>query len=424
MLAVIDPGRISGNIQVPASKSVTQRVLAAALLHKGKTIITHMGRSDDEQAALNVVEQLGARIYYTRDNAVEITSEGVYPAQNTVFCGESGLAARLFIPIAALSNKTINIEGRGSLLRRPFDVYTKVLPQLNITLHHMNGKLPFTVRGPLQPGNISLDGSVSSQFLSGLLFALSYEPTVPITIQVHELKSKPYIDLTLQVLEHFGKKIQHEGYNTFHISPQNFTAQKEVTCTIEGDWSSAALLMTGAALAGEVGFTGLNLHSLQADKAILQALQMAGAVVSASEKEVRVMKNELRAFDFDATHCPDLFPALAILAACCSGASHINGIHRLLHKESNRVESICDMLEAFGVFHSVEDDALYIEGGKTLEPGDVYSHKDHRIAMAAAIGALRAYDRTYIQQAGVVAKSYPDFFTDLQKLGAFVRLNY
>jgi 3-phosphoshikimate 1-carboxyvinyltransferase len=226
------------------------------------------------------------------------------------------------------------------------------------------------------------------------------------------------------MLERFGKKLINDNYRQFTIDPALFTTVHEVELDIESDWSSAATLMVAAALNGDVVFHGLDTSSQQADKKILDVLQACGASVNIEKDRIAVAKNNLQGFDLDATDCPDLFPSLAILAAFSEGASRIKGIHRLLHKESNRIESICDMLEAFGIFHAVEDDELYIEGQKTIESATVFSHNDHRIVMAAAAGALRAYDNVRIIQADAVRKSYPDFFTDLQQLGAYCRLNY
>ena len=424
MQAVISPGRLSGSVRVPPSKSMTQRALAAALLHHGKTIIRNTGRSEDEKAALDIIQKLGVRLTHTIEHTVEIISEGVYPSSTEIHCNESGLAARLFIPIAALSNKAISINGKGSLLARPFGIYTEVLPRLNVTVQHHAEKLPFKIQGPLTPSDINLDGSLSSQFLSGLLFAFCYAAKERVTIEVNELASKPYIDLTLSMLERFGKKVHHDNYKYFTVDPALFTPVQEVEIDIEGDWSSATALMVGAALSGEVNFEGLDPASQQADKKILDALKSCGASVAIENKIIKIGKGRLQGFDFDATDCPDLFPSLAILAAFSEGASRIKGIHRLLHKESNRIESICDMLEAFAIFHAVEEDELYIEGQKTIESATVFSYNDHRIVMAAAAGALRAYDNVRINHAEAVRKSYPDFFTDLQQLGAYCRLNY
>jgi 3-phosphoshikimate 1-carboxyvinyltransferase len=422
MHAIIKPGYIKGTVKVPASKSMMQRACAAALLHKGKTIIHNPGNSDDDKAALNIIQQLGATVKQVGD-AIEIISDGVKPISNEIDCGESGLSARLFTPIASLSNQEITIKGNGSLLNRPMAVFTDLLPQLGVTITSEKNCLPLKVKGPLQAKNIQLDGSVSSQFLSGLLFAYSYIATEPVTIEVKNLKSKPYIDLTLDMLEQFGKQVTNNGYSSFVIDPSNFIEREEVNITIEGDWSSAAGIMVAAALSGQVRLTGLNTYSKQADKEIIKVLQLTGAHVHVTSEYVEVKKAfPLYPFEFDATDCPDLFPVLAILASCCNGESSIHGVHRLFHKESNRLVSIGDMLQGFGIFFSIEADTMVIEGLNRLEYATIDSYIDHRIIMAATAGSLRATKEVVITDVQAISKSYPDFFADLSALEAEILL--
>ncbi len=413
MKAVIEPGNVSGTIAIPPSKSMTQRVYAAALLHKGNTTIHNAGTSDDENAALQVIRQLGAKITTHPGGDVLITGSGVDPISACIPCGESGLAARLFAPIAALSNKPIQIEGNGTLLMRPMDEVGEALAGLNVTLRDFDGFLPFTVHGPLNPGHIRVNAGAGSQLLSGILFAISGSAREPVVIEVADLKSKPYIDLTLRVLEHFGKRVTHENYKRFSFDPATFTHNENVEITVEGDWSSAAYFLVAGAVAGDITVTGLQPDSLQADKAIVGILENAGANVSRGAKSVTVNRGTLRAFDFDATHCPDLFPVLSVLASCCDGESSVRGVHRLFHKESNRVESITQMLHDFAVPYSVEDDTLFVAGVQRLQGTVIDSYHDHRIVMAAAIGALRASGPVDISFAESVSKSYTGFFKDL-----------
>jgi 3-phosphoshikimate 1-carboxyvinyltransferase len=252
-----------------------------------------------------------------------------------------------------------------------------------------------------------------------LLFALCSAAKAPVSIEVADLNSKPYVDLTLNVLEQFGKKVVHEDYKVFHIDPSCFKHNEVVTVTIEADWSSAAFLLAGAAVNGDVCVNGLYLNSTQADKAILDVLNQAGADVRVGENKITVTSGTtLRAFRFDSTDSPDLFPILSILAACCDGESKIAGINRLTHKESNRITSICAMLQQFGVAFRIEGDSLLVQGQQVLNAGAVDSYKDHRIAMAAAIGGLHADGPVTIADAYAVSKSYPDFFDHLASLGA------
>ncbi len=412
----IEPGKINGTIQAPPSKSMTQRVFAGALLHKGKTIIKNAGISNDETAALNIIQALGAKVQHHND-FIEVTGGGVHAGSGSIHCGESGLSARLFTPIAALGNLPVTITGEGSLLHRPMKVFEEVLPQLGITVTATKGCLPITLSGKFTPTDITIDGSESSQFLSGLLFTCCYSNDGQAnTIAVKELKSKPYIDMTLHVLRQFGCEVKHDGYKNFHpVHTQ--TAGKDITITVDGDWSSAAFFLVAGGIAGSITISGLSNNHIQADNAILPLLKNIGAVVEVGEHSITIKKARLQAFEFDATHCPDLFPILAILAACCEGESYIAGIHRLFHKESNRAQSISEMLIDFDVPFSIEDDVLCVTGVGRLQGTVIDAHNDHRIVMAAAIGALRANGPVDIQGAEAVNKSYPDFFKHLSLCG-------
>lgn len=423
MRATIRPSyNIDGTTIAPSSKSMMQRACAAALLRKGKTTIPHYGTpSQDEQAALNIIQQLGASIN-KEGNDIQVTSTGINPAGDTIHCAESGLSSRLFIPIAALSHKTITITGGGSLLTRPMNTILDLLPELGVAVTSNNGKLPITLQGPLMPKEITIDGSLSSQFLSGLLFAYAFSVVEPTTIYVIDLKSKPYIDLTLQTLQDAGANITNDGYTSFTIHPANNT--EEITLEIEPDWSNAAPLLVAGAIAGSVTVTNnLNVDSQQADRKILDVLKDAGASVTINSNTITVGRGDLQAFTLDATHCPDLFPIVSILAALCEGESRIKGIHRLLHKESNRIESVTDMLMNLGVFFSIEDDELVIEGTDIFEYATIDAYNDHRIVMAAAIAALRAKDDIHIIGAEAVNKSFPEFFNSLSSLGIAIELS-
>ncbi len=416
MQATIHPGSISGKIAVPPSKSYSQRILAAALLHRGTTVIHNFGNSEDELAALEVIQQLGATVVQERDMLI-VTSKGVATIANEINCGESGLATRLFTPIAALHNGQIKVTGRGSLLQRPMGSVAIALEALSVKVSSNAERLPMTVFGPIHPASVHIDAAGSSQLLSGLLFALTACATEAITITVDGLKSKPYIDMTLDVLAQFGRPVKHDSYKRFYIDPAIFTHTDTITAHIESDWSSASCLLVAGAIGGAVTVTNLNKDSLQADSAILQVLEEAGAKISIEGDAISVYRTGLREFDFDATDCPDLFPALAVLATCCRGESCITGLHRLFHKESNRVESITELLWSFGVTASAAEDTLYVEGGARMNGTIIDAYNDHRIVMASAVCALRARSRVDIEGAEAVNKSYPGFFDALMACG-------
>lgn len=417
----IEPGTINGTITAPPSKSLTQRAFAAALLHRGTSIIHNTGTSADELAALGIIAQLGATVTVSTQpdglRTVTVVSKGIAPLSAEINCGESGLAARLFTPIAALHHTPLTITGNGTLLRRPLNGITGALEELGVSVSGFSGHIPFTVCGPIIPMSLRVDAGGSSQLISGLLFALSASVTAPVTLKVYNLESTPYIDLTLSVLANFGKPIVNHRYKEFYIDPANFSYRDTVTYTVEADWSSASCLLVGGALGGAITVTNLNRNSMQADSALLSAMESAGVSVTYSENAVTTRTSTINPFDFNATQCPDLFPALAAMAAYCNGECNIRGVHRLFNKESNRIESITEMLWRYGIHFSVEDNILTIEGETKTEHAYIDGYKDHRIVMAATICALRAKGPVTITGAESVNKSYPDFFTHLQQCG-------
>jgi 3-phosphoshikimate 1-carboxyvinyltransferase len=262
-----------------------------------------------------------------------------------------------------------------------------------------------------------VNASDSSQFLSGLLIALS-QKSFDCEMNVTALSSKPYIDLTLDVLNDFGVSIRHEDYNTFYIKGNHLMSPKKMI--IEGDWSGAANHLVGAAISGEITLKGLSIISTQADKSILAALRDFGAMVEVHEDKIKVEQNEKRPFIFDATHCPDLFPPLAILACAAVGTSEIIGLQRLENKESNRELSIVKMLNVLGVNYRIVADSILIEGKGKVNGGTIATYNDHRISMAGAMAACIASSDIIIDNVACVSKSYPNFFNDLKELSVSV----
>lgn len=407
----VSPSEVSGRVRAPASKSMMQRALAAALLAPGTSELLAPGYCADTLAAMEIVQCLGARIHVA-EAAVSVQG-GFAPAASRIDCGESGLALRLFTAIAALHHRQIELHGCGTLLRRPLAVIEKPLTALGVRVQTRDGFPPIRVCGPLAGGEAQLDGSLSSQFLSGLLMALPLAHADARLI-VNDLVSIPYIDMTLQVLADFGIRIEHDQYRQFFIRAGQAYAARSLA--IEGDWSAAAFLLVAGAIAGEVTACGMRADSTQADRQVLQALDQAGADVCWQEQEVTVKHSELRAFDFDANHAPDLFPPLVALACHCSGKSRIAGVKRLFFKESNRALALRGEFSALGAKIAIRGNAMEIEGAP-LDGGTVFSHRDHRMAMALAVAALAARGPVVIEAAECVSKSYPGFFTDLAAIG-------
>lgn len=421
MQITLKPSALSGSVVAPASKSVMQRACAAALLREGLTVINNYGSSADDRAVLQIVRQLGGLVFRKDSSRMEIVSPGLRwleKPEAPIDCGESGLAVRMFLPLLALLNAEVTVIGQGSLLQRPLDFFDEVLPKLGVAISSRSGFLPIRIHGPLRPRNLTIDGSLSSQFLTGLLMAYSARGAQQKRIECLGLKSKPYVDLTLSVMESFGMPLpRHDGERFYYFDGPYATPDKgPIEYTVEGDWSNAAFWLVAGALHGDVSVQGLDMGSAQADRTILEALEKAGAHITMSGNVIRARKSLLSAFEFDATDCPDLFPPLAVLAAYARGVSRIKGVHRLLHKESDRSVSLGTELEKMGVGIEVHDDVMHIEAPQVLRAARLDSHNDHRIAMAGAIAAMGASGPVTIHQAGAVEKSYPDFFRHLKNL--------
>jgi 3-phosphoshikimate 1-carboxyvinyltransferase len=422
MIVSIYSSELKGEILSPRSKSSMQRACAAALLHQGMTEIIHPGKSNDDMAARDVITRLGAVIQES-EGMLRIESKGVHPLSPQVHCGESGLGIRMFTPIASLSDQPLEVTGSGSLVTRPMDFFDEIFPQLGIDIQSNGGRLPLHIQGPLRPADITVDGSLSSQFLTGLLMAFSAAGAEHVTIRVEGLKSRPYIDLTLSVMRAFGMNVPEvtaDDRFIFHTS--NKVPDGTIRYAVEGDWSGAAFLIVAGALAGDISIAGLQQDSVQGDRAILDALKAAGGQFSWSNGCLEVKRSALRAFQFDATECPDLFPPLAALAALANGVSEIRGVSRLAHKESDRGVTLRDEFGKLGINIHLDGDLMRIEGGN-VHGAPVHSRHDHRIAMALAVAGLRAVSGvTEIAEAEAIRKSYPDFFEDIRRLGAGVEI--
>jgi 3-phosphoshikimate 1-carboxyvinyltransferase len=437
MRATVYQNTLRGEQVAPASKSSMQRACAAALLHRGTTRILNPGHSNDDLAAIDVIQKLGA-IVKTEDASKEkinstsiiVHSNGVQPIGDTMNCGESGLGIRMFTPIAALSDQSITVEGIGSLLNRPMHFFDTIFPKLGIEIQSQAGYLPIQIKGPLKPANIEVDGSLSSQFLTGLLMAFAATENTNAVIEVQGLKSKPYIDLTLSVLNTFGWKVQHQDYKRFEFLAHPPLAD-HIDYTVEGDWSGAAFLLVAGAIAGPIVVKGLQLNSTQADKAVMQALKDAGASIDINENAIQIgpakdkagVVGSLKAFEFDATHCPDLFPPLVALAAICNGVTILHGVSRLAHKESDRGLTLQKEFAKLGIRIELNQDRMMVYGGTGIKGAEVFSQHDHRIAMACGVAALCADGPITITDAEAVNKSYTDFYKHLQHLGAKVDLD-
>lgn len=407
-------GSVNGTITPPSSKSYAQRAIALALLAEGRTTLRNIEFCKDTRSAISCIEALGAKVSYLDESTIAVDG-GLHPVTDTLMVGESGLATRLFTPIASLNSTPICIKGEGTLLHRPMMMMIEPLRRLGVEVRDGGGHLPIEVKGPIHGGNIEVDGSFSSQFITGLLLALplAKEDT---TLHVRSAVSTPYIDMTIDTAKRFGVEIMHhEGdYSEFYIEGGQKYAPADLA--IEGDWSGASTMLVAGAISGRVTVKNLSTLSKQADTAICRALERAGAGIIIEGDSITVTKRRLRSFTFDATNSPDLFPALAALAAAAHGQSTIIGTQRLLHKESDRAETIRQEYEKLGIEVDIsEENVMKIRGGE-IHPATVFSHNDHRIAMSLAVSALRCKGDVTIENAECVEKSYPTFFEDLESI--------
>jgi 3-phosphoshikimate 1-carboxyvinyltransferase len=410
----IEPSHLKGQVNAPPSKSMTQRGIAAAMLADGQSLLINPSYCDDSLAAMSIAVSLGARVEPEADR-MKITGSGEVK-ERKLNCGESGLAIRMFSPVAALFDEEIIMTGGGSLKKRPMNMISEALNQLGASCTTSEGFLPLTIKGPLRGGNCEIDGSVSSQLLTGLLMSLPLAEEDS-TIKVINLKSKPYIDMTISALEHFGIRIDHENYEIFRVKGRQVF--HPVTFTIESDWSGGAFLLVAGAINGHLKISGLRTDSFQSDTAILKALEQAGASINIADNLIEVSGSLMKPFELDATESPDLFPPLAALASYCNGVSRIKGTSRLKHKESDRAAALMEEFGKMGINIGITDDHMLVTGGK-VKGARINSHEDHRIAMAAAVAALGASGTVSIKDSHCVAKSYPGFFDDLVRLGAIV----
>jgi 3-phosphoshikimate 1-carboxyvinyltransferase len=408
----IKPSKIDGRVAAPPSKSAMIRAVAAASLAGGITEIRNPAFCDDALAALGVSVALGAKVACS-EKAVKIKGQG-RPVKSILDCGESGLSLRLFAPVAALGKKEMTLSARGSLQARPVGMIEAPLAELGAACRSHAGFPPLKVKGPLRGGRARLDGSVSSQFLTGLLTALPVcEADSELTVA--KLTSRPYVDLTISVLARFGVSVSWDKTkDVFKVrGRQRFEPQRY---DVEGDWSAAAFLLVAGAIAGRITVGNLAPDSCQADRRILDVLRAAGAVIATDDSEVSVEAGKLKAFDFDATDSPDLFPPLAALACFCDGLSSIRGVYRLRHKESDRAAALVEEFARIGGQLEIRGNVMRIQG-RRLEGGVVDSRGDHRLAMAGSVAGLRSGNGVRVEGAQSVSKSYPRFFEDLASVG-------
>ena len=415
MNLVAHPSALSGRLTAPPSKSHMQRLVVAALLAEGESWIRNPSDAADCWAALSVAAGLGAEVE-VGSNAIRIEG-GLRPRTDTLEIGESGLGIRMFSSIAALHDGPLTLVADGTLQERPMHMVSDALTPAGVNVQLADGHAPVTLHGPLRGGEFHLDGGLSSQFLTGLLMALPVAPSDSL-IHVKDLKSRPYVDMTMDVMQSAGISLRHEDHARFHVpGGQAYTAFNQ---TVAGDWSAGAFQLVIAALTGDpfVEVDGLGNTPTQADQAVTGAMLLSGAKLMRTETGIRVDRGRRKGFRFGATHCPDLFPPLAAYAAFCKGPTTITGLNRLQHKESDRGEAIATEFGKAGIRVELksEEDSMIIHPGP-VQSATLDGRGDHRMVMAAAVLGL-AGAPIEIDGIEAVEKSYPAFFDDLSEVGA------
>ncbi len=401
-------------IKAISSKSEAHRLLICAALSDGETSIVCNDTNEDINATVSCLNSLGAKIVREKNDNGEmtffVTPITEIPSHATLDCGESGSTLRFLLPVVAALGIECDIYMHGRLPERPLSPLYELLTENGVSLSPQ-GSNPLHVSGKLKSGDYSIAGNISSQFISGLLFALPFTDGSSSLTMTGKLESTPYITMTEQALEIFGAGITNVG-NMFYITQkQRFTTPKEVV--VGGDWSNAAFFLCAGAIGkAKVTVEGLDISSAQGDREIINILKRMGAAISRSGNCITVSRADLFGIEIDASQIPDLVPVISVVASVAMGKTRIYNASRLRLKESDRIQSVCQMLSSLGADITETDDGMIIHGKSKLNGGTVNSYNDHRIAMSAAVASLVCKNPVTVERIEAVNKSYPGFLSD------------
>ena len=414
MEITLTPKPLGGTVAAIPSKSEAHRLLLCAALSDAPTEILCDKENDDIRATVDCLTALGAKIQKENDRFLLSPIGETKKEPATLLCKESGSTLRFLLPVTAALGRDAYFYGEGRLFSRPLSPLYELLISKGIHLSPQ-GTNPLFLSGTLSSGDFSIDGSVSSQFISGLLFALSIAKGESLLSVTGKVESAEYIHMTVNALRTFGANIKEEAPFCYRILGKKRLSSPEIV-TVGGDWSNAAFFLAGGAIGKRsVTVTGLRLDSTQGDKEILSILSRFGAKVDPSQQSVTASPAPLSGIDIDGSMIPDLIPILSVVAACAKGVTRFFHVERLKLKESDRIEAILSLLLSLGGKGSYRDGTLTVEGCP-LQGGTVSSFSDHRIAMSAAVAASAARGPVTIVNAEAVNKSYPQFFEDYHKL--------
>jgi len=405
------------NIATPSSKSYLIRVLFLAALSSGRTTIQGVFDADDVVAVLRVIETMGAKIS-RQGNGVTVEGTCGKLKGGNYHCGESGLCVRIASVLSLLANEKVVILGRDSVLNRQFETTVDLLSRLGMKVESRNNHLPLNVSGTITTTRIEIDASGTSQIVSGVLLVLPFLPAQT-ELVVKNLVSISYVEMTLAVLKQFGYRVKesvNEIQRTYQVELAGIQFSNPLFLEAPPDWSGVAFWLVAATIGGDLHFNDLACAPKHTDAVILEVLQQAGVVIEKNACTLTIKKSIIRGFEFDATHYPDLFPPLVVLALWADGVSKIRGVHRLLNKESNRAEVLQTEFRRLGADISIQADTMVIEPTALNGGILVDAHGDHRIAMALAITGLFIKKGLRLDGYESVSKSYPQFFKTMERL--------
>ena len=416
----IYPSKLKGEVKIPPSKSMAHRAIICAALSDGLCIIENIDYSDDIIATIDAMNSLGAKIVKHKDYIEVIGAYGSdeKPQETRVIdCNESGSTLRFLVPISLLFKGSSKFIGRGNLGKRPLTTYYNIFERQGIEYSYEEGNLNLVINGELKAGTFEVEGNVSSQFITGLLFTLPLLKEDSKIIITTEMESKGYIDLTLRAMNDFGVEIINNNYREFIIKGnQKYNSRNY---RVEGDYSQAAFFLCADSLGNDVLCKDLDLNSLQGDKEVIDILERMNVVFNANDIGVKGTTNgELTNTIIDGSQCPDIIPVLTSVAALTKGTTEIINAGRLRIKECDRLTAVTSELNKLGAKIIEKEDGLVVTGVEKLQGGvEVWSHKDHRIAMTLAIASTRCEEPIVIKDYECIAKSYPNFFEDFKTLG-------
>lgn len=422
-LVVSPTQKLEGIVNAPPSKSCTHRAIMMAALSRGSVRVNDPLLSADPLSTIDAMRGAGARIDIKKDHLQVYGNEGEIQCPPLVDVGNSGTTLRIMTSLFSLGDKKVELTGDESIQKRPMGPLLEALTEAGVKTCSKNGCPPISVQGPIKSDTIKIRGDVSSQYISGLLISAPLRKRDTTIMITTELKSRPYLDLTLDALEQFGIEVENEDYRRFNVPGNQFYSRNEYT--VEGDYSGAAFVL-GAAAITNASVTVRNLFegSKQGDKYFLDILKMMGAKVHTRRDEVTVIGGRsLRGVDVDLSQTPDLLPMVAVVCSYAKGTSRICNVEHARVKECDRIDAMAKGLRAMGVRLQERHDGLTIEGGAKLRGTSIESFHDHRIVMAFAVAGLVAEGDTTVNHAESMGVSYPDFVSDMKYLGADFRLS-